>query len=297
VSVTSLAYVGFGVRDIDRWATFAPSILGLDVASRGLDGSLRLRMDERPYRIVLHPGDADDLTYLGWDMASLDALEALEVGLRACGFAVERADAVTRMERGASALLISHDPAGVRNEFAVGLGAVELPFISPRGGRGFVTGAGGVGHVVLAVSDAQRTARFYRDALGLRVSDYIEYEREPGVAMRMTFLHCNERHHSLAFVERPNAPRRISHLMLEVTSLDDVGRTFSLCEREGVPIAMTLGRHTNDDMFSFYLVTPSGFNIELGYGGRLIDDATWEVATYDATSVWGHTRQPEGARR
>ena len=34
--------------------------------------------------------------------------------------------------------------------------------------------------------------------------------------------------------------------------------------------------------------TPSGFEIEYGAGGREVDDATWQVETYDATSLWGH---------
>ena len=51
---------------------------------------------------------------------------------------------------------------------------------------------------------------------------------------------------------------------------------------------MTLGRHTNDRMTSFYVRTPSGFEIEYGTGGLLVDDATWVVRPYDAGSVWGH---------
>ncbi len=62
--------------------------------------------------------------------------------------------------------------------------------------------------------------------------------------------------------------------------------------RPGIPIASTLGRHTNDRMTSFYAVTPSGFQIEYGRGGVKIDDTTWDVRTYDA-STWGH-RTPAG---
>ena len=40
---------------------------------------------------------------------------------------------------------------------------------------------------------------------------------------------------------------------------------------------MTLGRHTNDLMTSFYVRTPSGFEIEYGTGGLVVDDDTWEV--------------------
>ena len=32
---------------------------------------------------------------------------------------------------------------------------------------------------------------------------------------------------------------------------------------------MTLGTHTNDRMTSFYVRTPSGFEIEYGFGGRI----------------------------
>jgi 3,4-dihydroxy-9,10-secoandrosta-1,3,5(10)-triene-9,17-dione 4,5-dioxygenase len=37
---------------------------------------------------------------------------------------------------------------------------------------------------------------------------------------------------------------------------------------------MTLGTHTDDRMTSFYLRTPSGFEIEYGCGGRFVDDAS-----------------------
>ena len=52
---------------------------------------------------------------------------------------------------------------------------------------------------------------------------------------------------------------------------------------------MTLGRHPNDQMTSFYARTPSGFEIEFGAGGRRIDmDSEWPVGHYDAMSIWGH---------
>ena len=63
--------------------------------------------------------------------------------------------------------------------------------------------------------------------------------------------------------------------MLEVGSLDDVGSALDIAIARDLPLAMSLGRHTNDLMTSFYVRTPSGFEIEYGTGGRLIDDATW----------------------
>ena len=78
--------------------------------------------------------------------------------------------------------------------------------------------------------------------------------------------------------------------MLELQSLDDVGIAYDLCQKEGIPLTITLGKHSNDFMVSFYVETPSGFALEYGWGAREIDDATWEVTSYDRGDVWGHQR-------
>src|SRR5579864_7957713 len=72
----------------------------------------------------------------------------------------------------------------------------------------------------------------------------------------------------------PGAPKRLHHFMLQLQSLNDVGTTYDLCQAQEVPIVMKLGKHTNDHMVSFYLRTPSGFNVEYGWGAREVDDST-----------------------
>jgi 3,4-dihydroxy-9,10-secoandrosta-1,3,5(10)-triene-9,17-dione 4,5-dioxygenase len=37
--------------------------------------------------------------------------------------------------------------------------------------------------------------------------------------------------------------------------------------------------------------SPSGFQIELGTGGLLIDDTTWRPSRYDVPNFWGHEHQ------
>ncbi len=101
-------------------------------------------------------------------------------------------------------------------------------------------------------------------------------------------FHCNPRHHTLAFYAVPQPPKRLNHFMLQAKTLDDVGATYYLCQDQGVPIARSLGRHTNDHMVSFYLRTPSGFEVEYGWGGRIVDDSTWQVQLHTAGSMWGH---------
>jgi hypothetical protein len=80
----------------------------------------------------------------------------------------------------------------------------------------------------------------------------------------------------------------VHHFLLEVEHVDDVGRCFDRALRSKVPIAQTLGKHPNDHMFSFYALTPSGFQFEFGHGGVIVDDADWQTAVYDRISDWGH---------
>ena len=83
--------------------------------------------------------------------------------------------------------------------------------------------------------------------------------------------------------------RGFHHLMIEVENVDDVGLAYDRVNEAGCPLAMTLGRHPNDEMTSFYVRTPSGFEIEFGAGGKLINmDEEWPVGQYDAMSIWGH---------
>jgi 3,4-dihydroxy-9,10-secoandrosta-1,3,5(10)-triene-9,17-dione 4,5-dioxygenase len=103
----------------------------------------------------------------------------------------------------------------------------------------------------------------------------------------MRFFGCNPRHHSLAVAPIPAASGLI-HLMIEVESLDDVGRAMDRCQRNGAPLVSSLGRHANDFMVSFYLRTPSGFDIEYGTGGLVLDEATWVARQTTAHSLWGH---------
>jgi len=89
----------------------------------------------------------------------------------------------------------------------------------------------------------------------------------------------------------------LHHLMLEVTTLDDVGTALDVIGGREIPLAMSLGRHTNDLMTSFYVRTPSGFEIEYGTGGIVVDDDTWTVGTHQSGSRWGHHPPATGPLR
>ena len=86
------------------------------------------------------------------------------------------------------------------------------------------------------------------------------------------------------------------HLMLEVSTLDDVGTALDIVNARELPLAMSLGRHTNDLMTSFYVRTPSGFEIEYGTGGLLVDDDTWAETSSTTRRASGATSRPPTAR-
>jgi extradiol dioxygenase len=280
--IQSLSYIGFTSPNAEAWLEFGPTIIGLEVAARGADGAVRLRVDDAAHRITIHPGETDDLAYLGWAVAGPPALEAAVAALKKEGLEVHAGDAALAGQRAVADLVWFVDPFGFRHELSWGLATRPSSFRPGRRLSGFVTGSGGLGHAVLFMPDLERAERFYTKVLGFRLSDRVE------AGMSLRFFHCNGRHHSLAFVSVPGMVG-IHHLMLEVASLDDVGTALDLCNQRCVPLAMGLGRHTNDLMTSFYVRTPSGFEIEYGWGGRQVEDEDrWVVGSYDATSIWGH---------
>jgi len=267
--------------DLTAWKEFAVDLLGLQVAAQD-PTRLLLRMDEKSYRLDIRKADEDRVASLGWEVADQVELDRIADALEASGFVVKRSDRATARARLLSGLVSVEDPDGQRLELFYGLKTERTPFASPSGTR-FVTGRGGLGHAFQFVAESEPFEQFYLGALGFRLSDYIEFG--PSQA---TFAHCNPRHHSFAWAAIPSAPVGIQHLMFEVADLDAVGRAWDKVQDGAAPIVSTLGRHSNDEMLSFYIKSPSGFFVEYGFGGRLIDEATWTPTRYDAPSVWGH---------
>ena len=289
--IANLGYLGFSVSDLERWEELAVSLLGLQVSVRDAGKSLALRMDDMEQRIVLTKADRDEFDYAGWLFDTEEDLDGFCAKLRDKGIALVAEPQEIAAKRRVERVFSCVDPNGLVHEFAF------APQFSPNAFRSsalrgnFVAGKLGLGHILVVARDYRETVDFARNVLGLRLSDYIRAPLEtPGgvIEVDATFMHTRTgRHHSLATAQIP-VPARIHHLMIEVDTMDDVGLAYERCLAADFPIAMTLGHHPNDQMFSFYVRTPSGFMIEFGWGGRVIDDAAWEVKTYAQLSDWGH---------
>lgn len=288
--VKALGYLGFGVSDLAAWQAYATEFLGLQAVDRD-DGAIDLRMDDYATRVRLIPDGPDDIVYAGWEVADAQALDAIKQRIEAAGTEVVAGTDEEAANRYVQALIKFEDPNGVATEIYYGPRLrTEDPFVSPLGVR-FKTGDQGLGHVVYNCKDWKATERWYVDVLGMKLSDYIYQAMPSGETVNFAFLRCNGRHHSAAFFSLP-MPIRLQHFMLEVESIDDVGRAMYRAEDRQIHTMLTLGRHSNDEMLSAYYVTPSGFAVEYGWGGLEVDDPTWHVVTHDVGSAWGHRFQP-----
>jgi 2,3-dihydroxybiphenyl 1,2-dioxygenase len=282
MELKSLGYIGIQSSKLDDWSDLATRLFGMQEVHKG--GKVRaFRMDDRKQRLVVDGDQDGGLAFLGWEVDDQADLESIAVRLELHGTAVTTGSRALADERHVTELISFLDPGRNRIEVFWKQDVASEPFVPGRPISGFRTGPLGMGHAVLNVENIEPMLVFYRDLLGFQVSDY-------GLTpYRLYFFHLNGRHHSFAMVEA--GKRSMHHFMIELGCLDDVGQGYDLAQLEEGRVAYTLGRHTNDHVTSFYSQTPSGFLVEYGWGGRVIDPATWKPhETFDGPSLWGHER-------
>lgn len=280
--IKGLGYLGIASSHLDDWDKVATGILGMERTDSSRS-ALSFRMDSQAQRLSVHSGAKEGLAFMGWEVEGPVALQAIAARIEKAGIAVQAGDAALRDQRQVSDLIFFTDPDGHRVEVFHTALSGPAAFAPARPISGFLTESLGMGHIVLNSANAGKMLEFYRDVLGFSVSDYGK------LPYQLYFFHVNGRHHSFALVEAANAS--CHHFMIELQALDDVGQGYDLAQMDEGRVAYTLGRHINDHMFSFYLRSPSGFFIEYGWGGKIIDPQSWKPhEIFDGPSYWGHDR-------
>jgi 2,3-dihydroxybiphenyl 1,2-dioxygenase len=286
-----LGYLGVEVPDAAALAGFLEDVVGLMPG----DDPGTWRNDRKARRLMVAEGPAADATFLGFEATDPDAWATTVLRLRGAGYPVTLASSEEADARGVAQLASVDAPWGIRVELADDLGDAAQPFKSPLVAGGFVTDDKGFGHVVFATTEFEESHRFVTEGLGLHQTDWVETEIAAGIELEIRFYHCNPRHHSLALARAPfDLPQRLHHFMVEVEDRDDVGYAFDRAWNAGCVIASGLGHHPNDEMFSFYVASPAGFQVEVGHGARLVTEDWDQNRRYDRISSWGH--QPLPAR-
>ena len=291
IDIRSMGYVRVASTDPEQWRHFAGKVLGLAEGRGPTPDHLYFRIDQVSARLVVVPSDVDRLDCVGWEVADHPALQAAREHLVKAGVEIEDGTPEELADRRVQELVRFRDPWDNVFELFHGITYESRPLVTPYAAR-FVTGDQGMGHVVLPVGDDEAALDFYTETLGFRLRDSMSMPgefvgKEPGTKAWLRFLGVNPRHHSLAFLPMPNASRCV-HIMLEVDALDDVGRALERVRRHKAPLSATLGRHMNDEMVSFYVRSPGGFDVELGTDGLQVEDDRWVARESTAVSYWGH---------
>jgi catechol 2,3-dioxygenase-like lactoylglutathione lyase family enzyme len=140
---------------------------------------------------------------------------------------------------------------------------------------------GKLGHIVLQVSDLERSTAFYTQVLGLKVSDVYPETMMPG---GMVFLRCNTDHHCLALVGAgygQAASKELHHFAFEVPTLAEVIRARDRLRANHVKIDFE-GRRRAGCQIAVEFRDPDNHSVEIYWGvdqvgsdGRVRPENEW----------------------
>ncbi|WP_413232586.1 VOC family protein [Mycolicibacterium sp. 120266] len=285
--------LGYLVIETDRfadWSRFGREAIGMHIDDVGAD-AMRFRLDEHACRFLLQRGPAEDVTALGWQARDHDTLDEILRRMSTHDVPVREGTAEEAALRGVQRLVRLPGPNGLNQEVFVHAEISTEPVDLRTGG--FVTGEYGIGHVAITSKKPQQMRGYYSAVFDARLSDYID-ETINGMKLTIRFLRMNARHHSVAIAAVNRLPvnpirTRVQHLNIQVADLDDLTRSYERVRALGFGMALDVGQHTNDRELSYYAVTPSGFEWEVGWNPIVVDESTWQPATYQGISIWGHT--------
>ena len=288
--VRSLGYVRIGAEDVGAWTRFAGEFLGMAKVRGDNDDAVYFRMDEHPHRLVVSPAAQNRVDAVGLQVGGPEELAALVAAVEGTGTKVTALDASECRDRRVTEAVRFDDPGGNPLELFWGVAIHHDKFDLPDVSR-FVTDDQGMGHVVMTVGDGPAAYDFYTRVLGFQGRNTMRLPAAPAADgtprfETLWFLGCNPRHHTVGLLPMAG-PGRLIHFMVEAATLDDVGRAWDRAERLDIPVMQTLGRHTNDRMVSFYVISPGGFAVEFGFDGLRV---TGDEPVYEITegAFWGH---------
>lgn len=291
--------VGYMLVESERlaeWKRFAKDGLGLHLEEERED-ILAFRIDAHQRRLIVRRGVAEDVVAIGIQLHDDSALQEVKSRLLQRKIAFMHGDQQGALERGVKAYWTLEGPKKMSVEFFTDALITSEPLRMLT--SGFITGSSGMSHAAITSRKPEKILQFWQEIFDARVSDTIE-EKIAGVMMDIKFLRFNERHHSIAIAAtrglRMDPIRtKVQHINLLVTSMDDLVAAYRRLLNLGFEMAHEIGQHPNDKELSFYVQSPSGFEVELGWNALTVDEATWKVNDYYGISLWGH--KPRNASR
>jgi catechol 2,3-dioxygenase-like lactoylglutathione lyase family enzyme len=273
--VTHMRYVALAVPDLDTERSFVSRTWGLQqVAQEGDTAFFAAEGSPEASIFRLRKAAEKRMDVLAFAVGSDAAVDARYERLQAA-----RVQMISRPQRldgpGGGYGFRFFDIDGRTVEISSG--------VEPRSARPLERGESipaTLSHVVLHTPDIRKSAAFYQEHLGLRVSDWL--------GNFMCFLRCNNVHHCLAFLPGPVC---FNHAAFEMRDLDEMMRGVARLVKEGVMLGWGPGRHTAGNNTFAYFMTPGGNVLEYTAEVQRIDESTWQPTIYEPgpqiTDQWG----------
>ncbi|GAA4679071.1 VOC family protein [Gordonia humi] len=289
-----LGYVVIESMKFAQWRRFGKDAIGMHLDDIAPD-VIRFRLDDHEARFIIVRGPAEDVVALGWELDDHETFDTILARVTDRGVPVIDGTADDAVVRGVERFVRFPGPNGLTQEIFARARISDAP-LSMSVRDGFVTGQSGMGHVAITSTRPHQMRGYYNTVFDARLTDYID-ETISGAKLKIRFLRVNERHHSVAIANVRGLPvnpirTTVQHLNIQVASLDDMTAAYQRVKQLGFGMALAVGQHTNDKELSFYALTPSGFEWEVGWNPIVVDETTWEPSTHRGISIWGHT--PEG---
>jgi 2,3-dihydroxybiphenyl 1,2-dioxygenase len=295
-SVFGAVHLGYIVIETNRFADWRR--FGRDAIGMHLDDALadvvRFRLDDAECSFLLQRGPAEDVTALGWRLDDHHAFDTVLARI-AAHVPVTNGTAEEAELRGVERLARFPGPNGLTQEIFVT--ARQGGALRSATAGGFVTGESGIGHVAVTSKRPDQVHSYYATVFDARLSDFID-DTISGLKFKIRFLRVNQRHHSVAIAAVNRLPinpirTRVQHLNIQVADLDDLTASYQRIGDLGFHLALGIGQHTNDRELSYYAVTPSGFEWEVGWNPIVVDENVWQPTTHQGISIWGHPPQDQ----
>ncbi|NBU96701.1 MAG: extradiol ring-cleavage dioxygenase [Spirochaetia bacterium] len=285
-----MGYVIISSNKFTDWRTFCEQAIGLHKGSI-TENILTYRIDEYEKRFIIIKGNEEDVISTGWEVYDEISLEIILARLHSRDISFSELNREECSIRGIRKGFQIKGPKGLFVEIYTD------PIKSTQSLRmltsGFKTGNSGMGHIAMVSRIPVKMQRFWQEIFDARYSDHIQQTLQSGVILDVNFFRLNERHHSIAVAATRDIridPLRtkVQHINLEVATLEDMAQAYKRCGQLGFSMNWEVGQHTNDKEISFYVITPSGFEIEIGWNPIHVNESSWEPQSYNGFSIWGH---------
>ena len=269
--ITHLRHVDLAVPDLARQLDFYAGTWGLTTVAADT-GIAFLAAEGSPERYVIRlRQDADKrLDLVSFGAASEADVNALAEHLIAGGVQLVAEPGPLATEGGGYGLRF-FDLDGRTIEVSAGVATREHRKI--EAGESIPVR---LSHVVLNGTDPDRTARWYCDLLGFRLSDTLA---GPELGTVMNFMRCSPRHHSLAFARGPHVS--LHHVSFELRGIDEFMRGTGRALRAGTRLVWGPGRHLAGSNTFAYFLDPQHNTVEYTTELQELDEDAWHPHVYD----------------